>query len=230
MCALAHEGGARRAAGPRRSQEHVRRSSVRARSTSRSRGRSGHGSQEPRGRNLPQPRVPQRPRRTRTIAPQDPTSRLREAPDSSPTEFVRASRKPWPQSPGHGSWIAAEPNGRELFMSSGVAPEGPRRVCAVPGSAGSRSRGRTFRPSRRRTAALSATWVAGFAPVKFAAELRLAHPWPDYGEIAQVDYGQTGLLSLLTSGLGHGTYTRLDAMLFHSRLVADRLYGPKRAA
>jgi len=62
---------------------------------------------------------------------------------------------------------------------------------------------------------------AGFAPTRVAAALRAGVGLPANGEVAFVEYGERGLLS---TGLGHGTYTRLDGMLFHARLVADRLY------
>ena len=49
------------------------------------------------------------------------------------------------------------------------------------------------------------------------------HP---HGELVFVDYGGERLASLVSSGLGHGVYTRLDAMLFNASLVATRLYRP----
>ena len=75
---------------------------------------------------------------------------------------------------------------------------------------------------RRVNAALAGSLGhAGFAPARVATALRGGVGLPTNGEVAFVDYGERGLLS---SGLGHGSYTRLDAMLFHARLVADRLY------
>ena len=61
----------------------------------------------------------------------------------------------------------------------------------------------------------------GFAPTRVAAALRAGVGLPSNGEIAFVEYAERGLLA---TGLGHGTYTRLDGMLFHARLVADRFY------
>jgi hypothetical protein len=45
------------------------------------------------------------------------------------------------------------------------------------------------------------------------------------GELVLVDYGNEALSGLVSSGLGHGVYTRLDGMLFHASLVASRLYA-----
>jgi hypothetical protein len=53
-----------------------------------------------------------------------------------------------------------------------------------------------------------------------------AHP---YGEVVLVDYGSRAT-DLIATGLGHGMYTRLDAMLFHAELVATRLYPSPRVA
>lgn len=77
---------------------------------------------------------------------------------------------------------------------------------------------------RRVNATLALSLGAGFAPAKLAATLRSGTSLPAHGEIALVDYAAKGLSGVVTSGLGHGAYTRLDAMLFHARLVADRLY------
>ncbi len=84
-----------------------------------------------------------------------------------------------------------------------------------------------FGEDRRINAALAGTLGhAGFAPTRVAAALRAGVGLPSNGEVAFVEYGERGLLS---TGLGHGEYTRLDGMLFHARLVADRLY-PEPAA
>lgn len=45
------------------------------------------------------------------------------------------------------------------------------------------------------------------------------------GDLVLVDYGSKGLAGLVSTGLGHGVYTRLDGMLFHASLVASRLYA-----
>jgi hypothetical protein len=57
---------------------------------------------------------------------------------------------------------------------------------------------------------------AGFDPTKVAMALRRDDGVPGQGDVAFVEYGN--------GGLTHGTYTRLDAMLFHARLVADRFF------
>ena len=86
--------------------------------------------------------------------------------------------------------------------------------------------GSDFPPLRGEDRRINATLAdslghAGFAPAKIASGLRTGSGLPTNGEVAFVEYGERGLLA---SGLGHGTYTRLDAMLFHARLVAERLY------
>ena len=65
----------------------------------------------------------------------------------------------------------------------------------------------------------------GFAPGELVRSLRAATPAPAHGELVVVDYGREKLTDLVSSGLGHAVYTRLDAMLFHASLVTDRLYG-----
>jgi hypothetical protein len=72
---------------------------------------------------------------------------------------------------------------------------------------------------RRVNAHLSATLGPGFSPLKAAASLR-ADPSAPSGALALVEYGGKGLKGFL----GHAAYTRLDAMLFHARLITDRLY------
>lgn len=75
---------------------------------------------------------------------------------------------------------------------------------------------------RRINAALGESLGApGFAPSRVAMALRDGVAPPRYGDVAFVEYPDRGFVS---SGLGHGSYTRLDAMLFNARLVADRLY------
>lgn len=68
----------------------------------------------------------------------------------------------------------------------------------------------------------------GFAPSELVRSLRAAPATPTHGELVLVDYGGERLASLLSSGLGHANYTRLDGMLFHASLVTARLY--RRAA
>ena len=68
----------------------------------------------------------------------------------------------------------------------------------------------------------------GFAPVELMRSLRTAPAMPTHGELVLVDYGGARLTSVLSSGLGHAVYTRLDGMLFHASLVTARLY--RRAA
>ncbi|MDF2698287.1 MAG: hypothetical protein K0S65_6670 [Labilithrix sp.] len=125
--------------------------------------------------------------------------------------------------PNRYAW-ASVPNVRALHVIAvppgGAAGEGDwiRRL-AVEGS--------DFPPlgseDRRINAALAgALGHGGFAPGKVASALRGEVGLPANGEVAFVEYDQRGLLA---SGLGHGAYTRLDAMLFHARLVADRLYA-----
>jgi hypothetical protein len=64
----------------------------------------------------------------------------------------------------------------------------------------------------------------GFAPAELVRSLRAATPAPAHGDVVVVDYGREKLTDLVSSGLGHAVYTRLDAMLFHASLVTDRLY------
>jgi hypothetical protein len=64
--------------------------------------------------------------------------------------------------------------------------------------------------------------AAEFAPSKLREALRAGDSLPPNGDVVFVEYPDTGLVS---SGLGHGSYTRLDAMLFHATLIADRLYS-----
>jgi hypothetical protein len=78
---------------------------------------------------------------------------------------------------------------------------------------------------RRINATLARSLGPGVAPAKLAVAMRGGIALPAHGEIAFVDYAEKGLGSVVSTGLGHGTYTRLDAMLFHARLVADRLYS-----
>ncbi|MBX3221709.1 MAG: hypothetical protein KF795_14430 [Labilithrix sp.] len=80
---------------------------------------------------------------------------------------------------------------------------------------------------RRINAALAASLGhGGFAPARVASALWAEAGLPTNGDVAFVEYGDRGLFA---SGLGHGSYTRLDAMLFHARLVAERLYPAPRA-
>jgi hypothetical protein len=81
---------------------------------------------------------------------------------------------------------------------------------------------------RRVNASLDEALGDGFAPSKVLRSLRDAPPSAAHGEMVVVDYGNKGLSGMLASGLGHGSYTRLDAMLFHASLVTSRLY-PVRA-
>ncbi|HSO31439.1 MAG TPA: hypothetical protein VLT33_02955 [Labilithrix sp.] len=78
---------------------------------------------------------------------------------------------------------------------------------------------------RRVNAALDGALGAGFAPSALLRAVRADPTVPTHGELVLVDYGSDGLSSLLSTGLGHGVYTRLDGMLFHASLVASRLYG-----
>jgi hypothetical protein len=68
----------------------------------------------------------------------------------------------------------------------------------------------------------------GFAPGELVRSLRAAPPVPTHGDLVLVDYGRERLTDLVSSGLGHAVYTRLDGMLFHASLVSERLY--RRAA
>lgn len=110
--------------------------------------------------------------------------------------------------------IAVPPRGSR----SGLEGDWIRRI-AVEGS--------DFPPlsgeERRINAALADTLGhAGFDPTRLANALRSEVGLPSYGEVAFVEYGDK---SFLASGLGHGSYTRLDAMLFHGRLIAERMYS-----
>lgn len=113
----------------------------------------------------------------------------------------------------------------------GIAPEGAKASLSGDWVRKLGAEGSDFPPldgeDRRINAALARSLGAGFAPAKLAAAVRSGMSLPSYGEVAFVDYADKGLSSVVTSGLGHGTYTRLDAMLFHARLVADRLYMPE---
>jgi hypothetical protein len=80
---------------------------------------------------------------------------------------------------------------------------------------------------RRINASLDAALGPGFAPSELLRAMRAESTMPPHGELVLVDYGSEGLSSLFSSGLGHGMYTRLDAMLFHASLVASRLYPPR---
>ncbi|WP_146651698.1 hypothetical protein [Labilithrix luteola] len=80
-------------------------------------------------------------------------------------------------------------------------------------------------PSDRRiNAALDPALGTGFAPGELLRSLRGSPMRPTHGELVIVDYGGERLANMLSSGLGHGVYTRLDAMLFHATLVTSRLY------
>ena len=80
---------------------------------------------------------------------------------------------------------------------------------------------------------LASAALAFVAPATLAAQPATAPhdtvdpTLPTHGELVIVDYGSEGLSSLFSSGLGHGVYTRLDAMLFHASLVTSRLYPPR---
>jgi hypothetical protein len=78
---------------------------------------------------------------------------------------------------------------------------------------------------RRLNTALDDTLGAGFAPMELARSLADDASVAPHGELVLVDYGEERLASLLSSGFGHGVYTRLDGMLFHASLVASRLYA-----
>ena len=65
---------------------------------------------------------------------------------------------------------------------------------------------------------------SGFAPVEVAKALVSSADSAPHGELVLVDYGEERLASVLSTGFGHGVYTRFDAMLFHASLVATRLY------
>jgi hypothetical protein len=78
---------------------------------------------------------------------------------------------------------------------------------------------------RRANARLDDALGPGFAPGELVRSLRDGSALPASGEVALVDYGAERLGGILSSGLGHGVYTRLDAMLFHAELVTDRFYS-----
>lgn len=82
---------------------------------------------------------------------------------------------------------------------------------------------------RRVNAALEATLGASFEPKSAIRALMgpLAH---DDRNVVLVDYGDARLVDKLGNGLGHGGYTRLDAMLFHADLVTRLLYDEIVAA
>lgn len=82
---------------------------------------------------------------------------------------------------------------------------------------------------RRVNAALERSLGPGFAPARLATAVWEPPPRL-HGDLVLVDYGADGLRSAIRSGLGHGAYTRLDAMLFHARLVAERLYPEEPGA
>lgn len=80
---------------------------------------------------------------------------------------------------------------------------------------------------RRINSALDPALGAGFAPGELLRALRSRGGGPappTHGDLILVDYGGERLAHMLASGLGHGVYTRLDAMLFHATLVTSRLY------
>jgi hypothetical protein len=77
---------------------------------------------------------------------------------------------------------------------------------------------------RRANASLDEALGPGFAPAELVRSLRAGAVLPAGGDIALVDYGSERLTDVVTTGLGHGAYTRLDAMLFHGELVASRFY------
>jgi hypothetical protein len=83
---------------------------------------------------------------------------------------------------------------------------------------------------RRINASLDAALGPGFAPSELLRGVRGDPTLPSHGELILVDYGSEGLSSLFSSGLGHGMYTRLDAMLFHASLVTSRLYPPRSSS
>lgn len=127
--------------------------------------------------------------------------------------------------PSRYAW-ATVPSVRALHVIA--VPGGASRAGALDGDLVRRLavEGTDFPPlgvaDRRLNSSLaSALGHAGFAPSRAASALRAGAGLPTSGEVALVEYGERGLFA---SGLGHGSYTRLDAMLFHARLVADRLY------
>jgi hypothetical protein len=128
--------------------------------------------------------------------------------------------------PARYAWAVIE--GVRALHVIGAAPEGAKASLSGDWVRRLGVEGSDFPPidvaDRRVNAVLARSLGAGFAPAKLAAAIRSGLSLPAHGEIALVDYGEKGLASVVTSGLGHGSYTRLDAMLFHARLVADRLY------
>ena len=74
-------------------------------------------------------------------------------------------------------------------------------------------------------ASLDPALGAGFAPAELLRSLRATPASPTHGQLVLVDYGGDRLRGLISSGLGHAVYTRLDGMLFHASLVSSRLYG-----
>jgi hypothetical protein len=82
---------------------------------------------------------------------------------------------------------------------------------------------------RRLNAALEPALGAGFSPRALAKHLAsVAKGTASEDAWVLVDYGggKSGLAGL---GVGHGAYTRFDAMLFNANLVAERLYPDNRA-
>jgi hypothetical protein len=77
---------------------------------------------------------------------------------------------------------------------------------------------------RRANAALDEALGPGFAPAELVRSLRAGSALPAGGDVALVDYGSERLADVVTTGFGHGAYTRLDAMLFHGELVVSRFY------
>lgn len=128
--------------------------------------------------------------------------------------------------PARYAWATVE--GVRALHVIGVAPEGAKASLSGDLIRRFGGEGSDFPPldleDRRINATLAQSLGAGFAPAKLAAALRSGMALPAHGAIAFVEYAEKGLSSVVSSGLGHGTYTRLDAMLFHARLVADHLY------
>lgn len=92
---------------------------------------------------------------------------------------------------------------------------------------------------RRVNASLHAALDGGAPPPSLTEAVRSKPMTPDFGDVVLVDYGPAAsaaalpaasLARAITTGLGHGMYTRLDAMLFHARLVTERLYAPVEPA
>jgi hypothetical protein len=131
--------------------------------------------------------------------------------------------------PARYAWATVD--GVRALHVIGIAPEGTKASLSGDWVRRLGVEGSDFPPldgeDRRINATLARSLGAGFAPSKLAAAVRSGMSLPAHGEIAFVDYAHQGLTSVVSSGLGHGSYTRLDAMLFHARLVADRLYVPE---